>query len=115
MKTLIVTRHGKSEIGLVDILRKLDDNRSTKDIKKVTSDLVKNQIVPDFIISSSSVRTVETSKKIIENFNKEIPILTLESLYLKIPDNIFSIIEEHCSDHNIVMIVGHNPSLEIFI
>jgi len=116
MKTLIITRHGKTVQGSPDISRKLTE-RGFKDIKLIASELQKYDLIPDLIISSPAIRALETANQVSEYFHdRNIPIITKDYMYPGYLNDIFDFIPGYFSPtKNIVMIVGHNPSLEILI
>jgi phosphohistidine phosphatase len=117
MKTLIITRHGKAEQRSKgsDFLRELT-SKGFKDVKTIASELEKYNLAPDLIICSPSKRTTETAEQIIKYFNNiKIHILLQDYLYLGFSNGVFDLIDSVYPDSKIVMIVGHNPSLEILV
>jgi len=117
MRTLIVTRHAKAlrpTEGQSDISRELSD-KSSKYFKKIAKELRKKDLEPDLIVTSPAVRASETANKLVEKFDKEIPVLTWNPLYNDATNDLFDFIDEKASDKEVVMITGHNPILPILI
>jgi phosphohistidine phosphatase len=118
MKTLIITRHGKAgelKENQPDLLRDLAP-RGKKDAKKIAVALEAKDIVPGLIISSPAIRSVETARILGEIL--EIPhpaIITSDLLYGNFTTELFRFINMICPEDKVVMIIGHHPSLLLFI
>ena len=112
MKRLILIRHSKSswkEIGLTDFNRPLN-NRGKSD-GPLIADYLKRKISKiDYLHSSSSVRTFETSKYFINQiqFGK---IQYDDFLYHCSSSLLLKMIMNYSEDYNSVMIIAHNPGL----
>ena len=68
MKTLIIVRHSKSSwknMNLSDYERPLN-KRGKKDAEIMSTELLKKNILIDYLLSSSSKRTIITSKYFID-------------------------------------------------
>ena len=62
MKYLLIVRHAQSSLnhhGLDDFKRPLTE-RGIKDVSLMGKKLIKNQFIPDYIISSGANRTLKT-------------------------------------------------------
>ena len=112
MKRLILIRHSKSswkDLSLTDFNRPL--NRRGKSDAPLMADYLRSKIDKiDYLHSSSSVRTFETSKYFIEKikFGKvEYDI----SLYHSSATSILNIITNYSEGYQSVMIIAHNPGL----
>ena len=112
MKKLIIVRHAKSSWNhpeLSDFDRPLNI-RGNKDAEMMSLKLSEKINKIDFIISSSSKRTILTyeyfKNKI--NFNNE---LFTDELYHASSKTVISIIKDTNSDINSLMLLGHNPGL----
>jgi phosphohistidine phosphatase len=112
MKKLIIVRHAKSSWNhpeLSDFDRPLN-SRGNKDAEMMSLKLSEKINKIDFIISSSSKRTILTyeyfKNKI--NFNNE---LFTDELYHASSKTVISIIKDTNSDINSLMLLGHNPGL----
>ncbi len=72
----------------------------------------KNGFAPDYIVASTSQRTVETVEFVTEALLDVKRVEYLEALYLAEPDVILSIVRLAPDKMRSVMVVGHNPGLE---
>ncbi len=112
MKRLILIRHSKSswkEMGLTDFNRPLN-NRGKSD-GPLIADYLKRKISKiDYLHSSSSARTFETSKYFINQiqFGK---IQYDDFLYHCSSSFLLKMIMNYSEDYNSVMIIAHNPGL----
>jgi phosphohistidine phosphatase len=118
MKTLIITRHGKAveaEKGQHDILRKLS-KRGHKYFKIIARELIKKDLVPGLILSSPAIRALGTANQIASYFDEsKVSVLTYDPLYSNFSNEMFDFIESVGPKENIVMLVGHNPTLPVMI
>ncbi|MEX2596563.1 MAG: histidine phosphatase family protein, partial [Salibacteraceae bacterium] len=118
MKTLYLVRHGKSlwdDISINDLERPLKQ-RGVDNAEDLTKHLLKDNEIPDLIISSPSVRTYETAKIIADKL--KIPSSSFkvnEKLYLPDFSTLLKTILYLSDDFNSVLIVGHEPSLSTCI
>jgi len=112
MKTLVIVRHSKSgwkDMNLSDYDRPLN-KRGKKDAELMSFELTKKNMLIDFLLSSSSKRTILTS----EYFMDKISIHEHEffdGLYHAPSDLIYNSILKLKNEFKKVMIVGHNPGL----
>lgn len=118
MKTLIISRHGKAMEGTEgqpDIVRGLSP-RGYKDLRLIAKELIKKNLVPGVIFSSPAVRAVETARHLTGYFHDcTVPVIPRDSLYGVFSTDMFGFIDSVCPDEDLVMIIGHNPSLMILI
>ena len=112
MKKLIIVRHSKSswkDMSLSDFNRPL--NGRGKSDGPLMADYLKSKINKiDYLHSSSSVRTFETSKYFINQiqFGK---VEYDDSLYHSSATSILNMISNYSADYQSVMIIAHNPGL----
>ena len=112
MKKLIIVRHSKSswkDMSLSDFNRPLN-GRGKSDGPRM-ADYLKSKINKiDYLHSSSSVRTFETSKYFINQiqFGK---VEYDDSLYHSSATSILNMISNYSADYQSVMIIAHNPGL----
>ena len=114
MKRLFLVRHAKAEIGdpsILDHERKISGD-GIHDIKKI-SNYLKKYLNPSHIISSTSIRTLETINILNENIKGK--IYTEPLLYNAHTKDIEIIIKEVSDQYDSLMIIGHNPSITSFI
>ena len=116
MKKLILIRHSKSswkDLSLTDYNRPI--NRRGKSDGLLMADYLQSKIDKiDYLHSSSSVRTFETSKY----FIKKIQFGKVEydgSLYHSSATSILNMISNYSENYQSVMIIAHNPGLTILI
>ena len=112
MKRLILIRHSKSswkDVSLTDFNRPL--NGRGKSDGPLMADYLKSKINKiDYLHSSSSVRTFETSKYFINQiqFGK---VEYDDSLYHSSVTTILNLIRNYSENYRSAMIIAHNPGL----
>ena len=112
MKKLIIIRHSKSswkDLRLNDFNRPL--NKRGKSDGPLMADYLKRKISRvDYLHSSSSVRTFETSKYFINQIQFE-KVQYDDALYHCSATSILNMIRSYSEDYQSVMIIAHNPGL----
>jgi len=117
MKRLILLRHSKAGQTNKKIL---DDHERTltekgRDLcENIASYMKNNNYNPDLIISSSSIRTVETSELIIESANLSSKLIVEQKLYLAHQNELFKTVQNIDESIETAMIVAHNPGIQNF-
>lgn len=110
-KTLILMRHAKSDWAdpsLSDHDRPL--NARGRDAAPRMADwLAGLELVPDRILSSSSLRTQETVALMTPRWNESPQISFREDLYLHRPDTMLDVAMTHGDPSECLMLVAHNP------
>tara|TARA_B100000676_G_scaffold274485_1_gene293983 strand:+ start:852 stop:1343 length:492 start_codon:yes stop_codon:yes gene_type:complete len=111
-KKLIIVRHSKSswkDSSLDDFNRPLN-KRGKEDGPIISNYLSKKTNFIDFLHSSSSVRTFETSKFFTERikFGK---VKYDDSLYHSSSGSILNLIKNYSNEYSSVMLIAHNPGL----
>lgn len=117
MKTLLLMRHGKSswkDEDLPDHERPLK-KRGRKDTKRIAKEILKHDLMPDLILSSTATRARETVEILTENLDTQIRVQFVETLYMGEPQDFIEVLKDLNNDDNIVMIVAHNPGLEAYL
>jgi len=117
MKNLLLMRHAKSswkDDSLEDHERPLK-KRGRKDAKRIAKVILKNDLVPDLIISSSAVRSRETVEIIVKKLDYEKAVEVSDDLYMGEPQDFVDALCNLSQEHDTVMIVGHNPGLEAYL
>ncbi len=116
-KTLLMVRHAKSSWdapGLSDHERpllKLGIDRT----KRMANFLAEKGVVPDLIISSHAVRAFETAKLLARDLNFPINEIQIErNIYYHDADGLYSLAMALPDDKDVVMLVGHNPTMTQF-
>ncbi len=68
-------------------------------------------IVPDLILSSSSLRAQKTADGLAGHMGYEGKIHYLSELYRVMPETVLNILALQDDQHDRIMVVGHNPEL----
>jgi len=126
-RQLLLMRHAKSDwkdSGLGDKERSLNSRgRSTAPI--MAQWIVEQDLLPDIVLCSSAIRTQQTLDLMLQKWatlRKATPTLALpqvsieDQLYLASDSLILSVVQSNakvCSSENGVMVLGHNPGMEI--
>tara|TARA_B100001741_G_C16057304_1_gene371539 strand:- start:42 stop:530 length:489 start_codon:yes stop_codon:yes gene_type:complete len=112
MKRLILIRHSKSswkDHGLTDFNRPL--NKRGKSDGPLMANYLKSKIDKiDYLHSSSSIRTFETSKYFIEKIQYG-KVEYDDSLYHSSASSILHLISNYSENYQSTMIIAHNPGL----
>jgi phosphohistidine phosphatase len=114
MKTLLLMRHGKSSWKQPD----LDDHerplakRGLRDSRRMGEMMLERELIPQTILCSSAVRTLETARGFCQVSSTVVPILAMDSLYLAEADVYFAELRALPNTLERVMLIGHNPGLE---
>jgi phosphohistidine phosphatase len=114
LKRLLLLRHAKTEpagAGIDDHERALMA-RGREDAPRLGRYIHKSGYEPDLVLSSTSVRTMQTVELVTEELTSAARVDYLEPLYLAEPNLILSIIRQAPDKMQTVMVVGHNPGLE---
>ncbi len=111
-KKLIIVRHSKSswkDLSLDDFNRPLN-KRGKEDGPIISNYLSKKTNFIDFLHSSSSVRTFETSKFFTDRikFGK---VKYDDNLYHSSSESILNLIKNYSNEYSSVMLIAHNPGL----
>lgn len=117
MKNLLIMRHAKSDwsdSSLSDFDRPLN-KRGKKTAPFMGQELTKRNKTPHLIISSPANRAKTTAKTVAENCNYEGEIQFERDFYFGYVDEIIEIIKKAEKQHNRIMVVGHNPTLESLV
>ena len=110
----MILRHAKSSWEfeeLSDHDRPLN-NRGRRDAPLMGRKLLKEQLVPQIIISSSAVRAHSTAKKVAKACGYEDEILIDPALYGSGYSDYLNLLTNQEDKHDIIMLVGHNPISE---
>ena len=117
MKTLLLMRHAKSswkDLGLPDRERPLN-KRGSRDAPRMGKLIKKKEIIPDHIMCSTAKRARSTAKRVVEACGYDGEIELLELLYGADPEDYFHALNNVSDEYDIVMIIGHNPTMEAFL
>jgi phosphohistidine phosphatase len=117
-KTLVLMRHAKSDWNdpsLSDHDRPLN-RRGLRDAPVMAEWLAQAGHVPGLVLSSSAVRTRQTAAALREVWEPDsslgaIEFNTIEDLYLSPPSTIADTVCQLSGDHDVVMVIAHNPGI----
>ncbi len=118
MKILTIVRHAKSSWGNFELS---DHERPLKEIgitktKKIINYLVKQQYLPQLIISSTATRAYETAKLIGVGIGYDVDrIIKEKRIYHADSEDIYNEVFSIDNSVDSVMLVGHNPTLTDFV
>jgi len=114
MKHLLVLRHAKSswkEAGLADHDRPLN-KRGARDAPAMGGLVMRENLVPDLILSSSAVRARSTALAVFDACANRCELRILRELYLAGPETYLRVLSAQAGEHDRAMVVGHNPGIE---
>ena len=115
MKTLLIMRHGKSsgaDTELRDHARPLK-GRGRRNAKRMGEEILARDLVPDLIVSSTARRARSTARRAAEAAGCGDRIVESRELYMSSAEHQLRAVARYAGDeHERVMIVGHNPTLE---
>lgn len=114
MKTVLLLRHAKSswkKPDLADHDRPLNE-RGKSEALAIGRLLRSNDLVPDFIVSSTAKRARRTADLVMSASDYAGDVALKRSLYDGGPDAYFEALAALPDHVNTVLLVGHNPDLE---
>ncbi len=113
MRRLMLLRHAKSawdDPGLTDVERHLNE-RGREAAPKMGAYMRANGLRPDRVIVSAATRTRETWALIAEQIGGE-PVFD-RRIYEAAPRDVLDVIEETPDTVRTLLVVGHNPGLQM--
>lgn len=121
MKTIYLVRHAKAEKGKVDspdVKRRLN-KKGKNDARRLAKKLLKGGFTPDFLVTSSAKRAVETARIFAKVFQHSAKKIVLnETLYtgsdLPVHQEFLEIVHGFDDRHQSVMLFGHEPKMSEF-
>ena len=115
MKHLLIMRHGKSNAnkpGQEDLKRTLSP-KGHDVILGMANWMLSHSFLPEIVLVSKAQRTIETWQLIKNVIGKEAIIHSQQALYLAGPGEILTQLSKINNNHKTVLIIGHNPGLNI--
>jgi phosphohistidine phosphatase len=117
MKTLLLLRHAKSSWKYTDLA---DHDRPLKKRGEQAATLMgelirRHNLTPQRILSSTAKRALNTAELVAEACHYEGRIIATRALYGAEPDDFVEVLRKLDNADDLVMIVGHNPDLEMFL
>lgn len=80
--------------------------------RRMATHILEEDILPDRILCSTSVRTRQTLKILSESFGREIPTELMPELYADSKADYLADIRSHGQEASRLLVIGHNPALE---
>lgn len=117
VKTLLIMRHAKSswdQPGLTDHDRPLAA-RGRRDAPRMAQLLADQNLVPDGILSSSSLRTQQTAQGLLDVWGEIEQVQYMRSLYHADPEDFLQALSGLADETSIAMTIAHNPGCEYFL
>lgn len=117
MKTLLIMRHAKSswkEHKIPDHERPLN-KRGRHDAPLMGQLLAEHELEPQRILSSSAVRARETAEVMASSLHFDGDVTYMDQLYMAEPEGYIDALRELPNEVERVMIIGHNPGLEMLM
>ncbi len=114
MPTLLLMRHAKSDWGQpgrTDHDRKLNE-RGQRDAPRMGRWLIQQNLLPDWVITSSARRAKKTTKRVVKAFESDVYVEVLDNLYLASVETWLNVLAGLPAEAGCVLGVGHNPGLE---
>ncbi len=112
-RELWLLRHGKSDRDLaVDDFDRPLKKKGKKDLERVSNWLLKENLIPDYFLSSPAKRAISTAKilhKIISN--DTLPLVQDKRIYQEGFERLKTVLAECSIENKKVLLVGHNPEL----
>jgi phosphohistidine phosphatase len=117
MKTLYVLRHGQAapESEVVSDHERPLTRRGRRDVERVAVELKQRSSLPSLVVSSSATRARHTAELCVQAWPPGVELLLDDELYLAGPESYLAVLAVRAADHRAVMVVGHNPGLEVLV
>jgi phosphohistidine phosphatase len=113
MKTLLLMRHAKT---LPAANREPDRDRSLTDRghrdARLTGIAIRESWLPDLILCSPAVRTVETMDEVVGMLPRRPESITEEKLYHGSRSEYLEAVADHGGKAKVLLLVGHNPTIQ---
>lgn len=117
MKTILILRHAKSSwkhSELSDHDRPLN-KRGKREAPQMGRLIKEKGLLPDIILSSTALRARDTVQIVAENCGYDGEIRFIPDLYRADSEDFLGILQSLEDRYNTVMLVGHNPDLEMLL
>ncbi|MGE0178755.1 MAG: histidine phosphatase family protein [Sphingomonas sp.] len=115
MKTLFILRHAKAEPprpGEADFDRSLAARGRTAAVA-MGREFRRLGLAADHIIASPAARVVETLAGVSDGYGARMPVDYRDDLYLASPETLIGAVRGADAAHEMLLIVGHNPGLQL--
>ncbi len=112
---LLIMRHAKSDWdteAVCDFDRPLS-KRGWRDAPRMGRWILKNHLVPDWVVSSTAVRAKQTALEVCQALGIEKQVIRWEpAIYEAGLKELLAVIKNCPEDKHRILLVGHNPGLE---
>jgi phosphohistidine phosphatase len=120
MKTLYVLRHGEAapETEVTSDYERPLTLRGRSDVQRAAKLLVERERLPTLVLSSSARRARQTAELCCSAWQvqqRRVDLVLIDELYLAGPSSYVSELGVRAAEHDVVMVVGHNPGLEALV
>lgn len=115
MKILTLLRHAKSSWD-DDVARDFDrplNPRGRRAAQAIGGAMREAGLAFDIVLASPAVRVAETLAEVERSYGAKLPVRSDPRIYLAAPDTLLQLLAEACEGAQRVLIVGHNPGLEM--
>ena len=115
MRQLLLLRHAKSswdDPSLADFARPLAP-RGEKAAPLMGKEMARRGWLPDFALVSAAARTRQTWELVAAQMPSACPVRFTEAIYEAAPQAILAEISQAPADAHCLLVVGHNPGLEM--
>jgi phosphohistidine phosphatase len=116
-RELLLLRHGKSDwnVNADDYHRPLK-NRGKRGAQRIGVWLLQQELIPDYIVTSPAERALVTAQKCCKAMGLSAKHVHKDKrIYLAEPEELIDVIAECPPEARRVMLVGHNPGLELLL
>lgn len=113
VRTLLLMRHAKSswrDAGLSDHDRPLN-GRGKRAASFMGNLLLRENLLPEMVLSSTAVRAVETVRGVVAASNLDGPVEIKRTLYLAEPPAYLDALTEVPQGIGRLLVIGHNPGI----
>lgn len=112
MKTLLLMRHAKADVGepgMPDIERPLAP-RGLKAARRVGRFLAQNHVLPDLVLASTATRARKTAELVYTSGGLTCPVRLLPDFYDATPTLVLRALAREAGTASCVLAVGHEPT-----
>ena len=117
MKTILLFRHGKSEIS-TDFCKDHDRSLVSEGIKeagRMGIYLARINALPDLVISSTALRAITTSDIAMKKGKWTCPMIQEGGIYGGSPSFLLNLVQNQDDKFSSICLVGHEPNFSSFI
>lgn len=117
IKRLYLLRHskaGQTNKKLTDDHERPLTQKGIDLCKHIADNLKELGDLPELVVSSTSRRTKETAEHLFKHLGRELPTEFSPKLYLAGVDDIYDQVRSLEDELNNILILGHNPGLQMF-